>query len=645
MQCPQCLAPLPPESSVCPGCGGDLAVALALQALQQDLQRVREHSAGVAAELDHLQERLTVFASAVHLRLHAAPVQHASGTAPAAAPPAAAPAPDETGAVPAEAEAPAAQSTLAMPGATEIRFGQKWLLIAGVIITVLGIGFFLKYAFEQNWIGPRGRILLGYLAAVGFLGAGNYFRRQTAVAAFGLYLLGGGLATLYLTTFAAFQLYQLLAQGPTFGFMVLITTFACLLALVYDTQWLAALGLIGGFLTPVILSTGHNQQMVLMSYMALLNGGILTLAFAKRWPLLNALGFLCTWLLFSGWFVSSYTAAAFWRTMVFLQLFFLTYALAPFAYYFMAVRHERVTGLVVTGLNTLIAFGYAFGMVRAYATLQAASLITLAYAGLFFALTRVLYRRHPENGEPLLLMLAKGLFFLILTVPLLCSGHWITVFWAIQGAVILWAALSLRHLWLSYGALALLALAVGKLLFYDYGEVFQLSAGLSYAGGFATRWLERWSTLIVVLGALLGSARQLRTSGDAGAPWQATTAAWVSGVFAVLVFLVLTLEVSAWFFDYAPQARFAAISVLWTLFSVGLMLIGFRQRHAVLRLVSLGLFGITVGKVFLWDMARASTPFRIVSFVVLGLVLIGASYLYYRYRDRLFPTSRPEDVC
>src|SRR5207302_7359592 len=127
------------------------------------------------------------------------------------------------------------------------------------------------------------RIILGYLAAVAFVGAGEVFRRRSGTAVFGLYLTGGGLATLYLTTYAAFQLYDLLSQAVAFGLLVLVTILACLLALVYDTQWLAVLGLIGGFLTPVILSTGQGAQVVLMSYMVLLNAGILAIAAYKRW--------------------------------------------------------------------------------------------------------------------------------------------------------------------------------------------------------------------------------------------------------------------------------------------------------------------------------------------------------------------------
>src|SRR6185369_683805 len=149
---------------------------------------------------------------------------------------------------------------------------------------------------------------------------------------------------------------------------------------------------------------------------------------------------------------------------------------------------------------------------------------------------------------------------------------------------------------------------------------------------------ERWSAMALILSALLYSAHRLRAAEPVLEPWQPSITTWLYGAFTLLLFCVLTFEVSAYFYARALQARFAAISVLWTLYAIALMLLGFRYQQARLRLVSLGLFGMTILKVFLADMARVSTPFRIVSFVVLGLMLIGASYLYYRYRAYLLPT-------
>jgi uncharacterized membrane protein len=417
-----------------------------------------------------------------------------------------------------------------------------------------------------------------------------------------------------------------------------------LLALVYDTQWLAVLGLIGGFLTPLILSTGQSAQVVLMSYMVLLNGGILSIAAWKRWQILNTLGFLCTWLLFTGWFVDYYTVTTFWRTLVFLHLFFLIYAFVPFLYYFVHASSAQLTGALLTSLNTLVTFAYAYVMVRTYASLPAVSLVALAYASLFFGMASYLYRRHPENLEPLIVLLAKGLLFLIIAVPMLCSGHWITLFWSVQVGVILWAGLRLHNRWLCYGALGLLLLTVGKFVFYDYGEVFAFRPEiLAYARDFAEQLLERWMTMVFVLAALLYSAHALRTAEPVLEPWQPHVTMWLYGTFAVLLFVGLTLEVSAYFYARAPQARFAAMSVVWTLYAIALMLLGFRYQQARVRLVALGLFGVTILKVFLADMARVSTPFRIVSFVLLGLMLIGASYLYYRYRGHVLRMPSAEE--
>lgn len=107
-------------------------------------------------------------------------------------------------------------------------------------------------------------------------------------------------------------------------------------------------------------------------------------------------------------------------------------------------------------------------------------------------------------------------------------------------------------------------------------------------------------------------------------------------------FLILNVEVAAFFYEYGPQARFAAISVLWTVVSVLLIIFGFVYNQSLLRRSAIGLFAITMLKVFILDMANVSTPYRVVSFLALGLMLIGASYLYHRFKDRILPVDSQE---
>lgn len=659
MQCPVCKTILSLGAQTCLHCGADLTLLQSFDKMKQEWRQVKDD---ISARLNRLQTHFDAFEALI--------VSHRPGQPqPASSTPASPqvessvskssvniPPPLDAPQQEAQEESPSPQpppppawpphrAATSSPGrATEVQLGQKWLLIGGIAITVLGLGFFLKYAFEQNWVGPVGRVLLSYLASAAFLGVGDHFRRKEAKT-FGLYLLGGGIAALYLTTFAASQIYDLIGPILAFGLMLLITILAGTLSLLYATKWLSVLGLIGGFLTPILLSTGQDNQLALMSYMTLLNVGILAIAAFKQWTLLNYLGFGFTWFLFSGWYASFYEIEKFWRTIFFLNLFFLIYAVAPFLYYFVRERQERVQSLAILSPNAFIAFGFSYAMIREYAALPFVSIITLAYAGLFFWMAYYLYQRSRENRDPFVLLLSQGIFFLLITVPILFSGHWITVFWAAQTIALLWAAVHLQHRWLYRGAAVMLVLTVGKFVLHDYDEIFRLRLlDLYYARGFTHLIVERWLTTTVVLTTLFTSAHLLRTASTEALPaWLEKGESQLLRTFGILLFLALNCEVGAFFYDYAPQARFAAISVLWTLFAAALMGLGFTKDLANLRQTSLGLFAVTVVKVFFWDMAKVSTPFRIISFIVLGLMLIGASYLYYRYRERLGADTREEE--
>jgi uncharacterized membrane protein len=110
----------------------------------------------------------------------------------------------------------------------------------------------------------------------------------------------------------------------------------------------------------------------------------------------------------------------------------------------------------------------------------------------------------------------------------------------------------------------------------------------------------------------------------------------------IVLFIVLNIETSRFFGDHLPAASFAAISVLWTVFSVVLMMLGFKENSSLLRKISLGLFAVTLGKVFLFDMENIRTPYRIISFIILGLVLVGTSYLYYKFKDKILSAMSSE---
>ncbi len=526
----------------------------------------------------------------------------------------------------------------------EIQFGQKWLLVSGIIIMVLGVGYFLKYSFDQNWIGPAARVSMAYLTGIVLLVLGERFRKKDFVA-FGLNLVGGGIATLYFSTYAAYQMYDLFDQGVSFGIMVMITALAGTLAVIYDSKQTAVLGLIGGFLTPVLLSTGRDNQLALMTYMVILNFGLLGIAFYKNWRSLNYLGFIFTSLLFAAWYANHYHGSKFWQTMLFLNIFFLIYAFVPFLYYFFPKRpREAIGGFSISVPNAFLTFLYSYLMIKPLFGVPAISVVSVAYAAFFLWMAQWIYRKDKTNTGILVILLGQALLFLIITVPLLFSKQWITVFWAMQATILVWIALRLYNKRLYMGGMALLGVAIGRFIFYDYPEVFYLSVDRDlYHGGAAPPFtyllVERWITTGTVLAAVYISAILLRKNAKKGTGLVTLSSKAFFTLFAILLFYALNIEVSAFFREYLPQARFAALSVLWALFSIVTIVIGFVTNESAIRKCAIGLFGLTITKVFFVDMENVSTPFRIISFMVLGLVLILASYLYHRYKDLILPKN------
>lgn len=645
MNCPKCTTLITKPGRFCAACGNDFGEELYERleyyfGLKEEFKRVAALQNNLASGLKDLLHRIENYEEMLNRDLAGSvvaspeiqPVVPAFRAEPK-------PQPQPVSAAPAYAPGPKRDSS-----ALEIQVGQKWLLVIGILTMVFGVGYFLKYSFEQGWIGPEGRVAMAYLWGIAFLVAGDRFRAKS-LERFGLSLVGGGIAVLYFSAFAAFQLYHLFDQTISFSIMVMITVLACVLAVRYDTKWLAVLGLIGGFLTPVLLSTGQDNQIALMTYMTILNLGLLGVAFYKKWDLLNTLGLIFTYLLYSAWFVQHYQDSKFWPAILFLNVFYLIYTFVPFTYQVRKGGRSDERELVLMGINAFIAFGYGFFMIRGLYGIVWVSVITIFYASVFLSMATYLFRKGMQSLDVFVVLLAKAMLFLIITIPVLFSGHWITIFWSAQGFILVWMAVKLERRSLAAGGYALLLVSILKFLLHDYSEVFHVNVvdGFSIRAGYTYLILERYVTTALLLisiasaGMLAGRARlniRVVEGGDASLIFLA---------FGIVLFIALTVETSSFFYAYLLQARFAAISVLWTLFSVGLMLIGFRQNSAAVRKISFGLFLVVVLKVFMFDMANISTPYRIISFIILGLVLVGTSYLYHRYKDRIITAlAEPE---
>ena len=176
----------------------------------------------------------------------------------------------------------------------------------GIGVLVLGIGFFVKYAIDQDWINEIGRVFIGIFCGALLLGIAHKMRKT--FVAFSSVLVGGGLAVLYLTIAIAFHDYHIFSQTVAFIIMVVITAFAVVLSLGYNRVELAILAILGGFASPFMASTGEGNYVVLFTYIFVLDVGMLVLAYYKKWNLINIVSYAFTILLFAGWLVEGFNA-------------------------------------------------------------------------------------------------------------------------------------------------------------------------------------------------------------------------------------------------------------------------------------------------------------------------------------------------
>ena len=210
----------------------------------------------------------------------------------------------------------------------ERRIGSQWLNRVGVVAVLIGVSYFLKLAFDNGWIGPGLRVLIGCLGGVGLCWWSERFRRPDSQA-FSHSLKAVGVGILYLSLWASFQLYHLLPAAIAFVAMMLVTAATAGMAIIADAELLAGLALLGGLLTPVLCDTHENHEAVLFGYLLLLSLGALALQRVKPWPRILFGAFVGACLLGAAWFDSYYSDGQFAGTLLFMSLLFAVFAAAP----------------------------------------------------------------------------------------------------------------------------------------------------------------------------------------------------------------------------------------------------------------------------------------------------------------------------
>lgn len=338
----------------------------------------------------------------------------------------------------------------------------------GAVILFFGVAFLLKYAAENTNISMSVRLIGVAIGAIAMLAFG--WKLKDKRQGYGLILQGTAVGILYLTLFAAFRLYDLVPAGLAFPLLILFSAFAMALAVLQDSRSLAILSIAGGFLAPVLTSTGSGSHIALFSYYTILNLGIFGVAWFKSWRLLNLVGFVFTFLIGTAWGVTKYQAADFATTEPFLILFFLLYS--AISLLFSIKQKPSLKGYLdatlVFGLP-LISFSLQAAMVQQYEYGLAWS--AFALGGFYLASASIVLKGKNENLKVIAeAYLALGIIFVSLVIPFALDGQWTAASWAIEGAGLVWVGIRQSRWFAKYFG-TLIQFAGGLIFLTEIGRI------------------------------------------------------------------------------------------------------------------------------------------------------------------------------
>jgi uncharacterized membrane protein len=524
-------------------------------------------------------------------------------------------------------------------GQIESIIGRRLVGWAAVALILFATAFFLKYAFDNRWIGELGRVAIGVAFGVGLIVSGfKYQLRRWRI--FSQILTAGGIVLLYLSTYAAFGYYQLVTQKVAFLYLATLIAEAAGLALLYNAPAIAIMALVGGFLTPLLLHSDRDQYRSLFAYIAALDIG--GLALLKRWNGLSTVAYFGTQLLFWLWYNERYHPQKRVAVVIFHSAIFLIFLLAHLGRSLIRRELATIEDLALLLINPFVFFATVYHLLNEtqhdWMGVFAIGL-ALMYAGAAkILLNRFLHPARPEtpktNRTELLVMIGIALTFVTIAIPIQLRSNWITIAWAVEALVILWAGLELRSARLRAFGYLLFGLAVAKLFFWDTPFPFR---------PIFTPVLNRYFlSSLIVIGCLFAASVLYQRAID-GKRIRATNLRltfWLAAV--VTLWFVMSVETQTYFAARAEAERVAAdaehlrwlgqmaLSVLWAAYAAVLAAAGFLRRSASLRWASLALFALTIVKAMLIDIARLEQLYRIIVFFVLGVLLLLVAWGYHK---------------
>lgn len=554
----------------------------------------------------------------------------------------------------------------------EFTIGGTWLNRLGAVAVILALSYFLKYSFDNHWIGPTGRIILGIVTGLALLGTGEKLRKKYFAYSQGL--IGAGNLALFFSVYAGFSFYDLISPAAAFIFLVIVMTNAVFTAVRHDSLPIGILGILGGYATPFLIGSKDPSPWILFSYLFVLTGGILGVSVYKRWNLFRLISFVLNQVIIAFWIFVTYRDAFFAPTLLFTVLNFLSYLAIATGYKLKIRENVNEAEIALIGINALAFFWWSRELLTNTFVHEYMGFYALFLAAVYILLGRLAFGLYKEDKRQVYTLFAISIVLITIAIPLQLSDKYIPFGWLLEAASLFLLANRLKSYPILLTGLVILALGTFSAplcLAEQYVPVTWIgeALGLFLMGKYLhTPELRISATAALVIGVLgffafdriydLMNSRYFLIN----LPSLDLTLATVFACFMyylyktieatreekylrtglgiavlVLIFIFVTIQNSHFFtfytvsfFNLSPEQL--SLSLLWLTYAVVLFLAGLKKDIRELRYAALGLVGIVLVKAFVIDLANLPTIYKILLFFILGLSLLGISYIYQKKR-------------
>ncbi len=349
--------------------------------------------------------------------------------------------------------------------ALENFIGLKIINLVGIIVLLIGISIGVKYAIDKNLITPFTRIVLAYVAGAGLFILSLILKKN--YEGFSAILFSGAMASAYFTTYGSFTYYNLFSQGLCFIMMAMIGIFTAIKSLAYNRQEIAVTGMVGAYAIPLLISSNHENYVLLFSYILLMNAGILFISFKRSWKILNLLALIITWSFFNGWLFFKYKDADRFYAFAFMAIYYVLFLMSAFAFSItrkIKLESRQLLHLLINNfalyISLLSIFDATSSNTVAANVSGACAILFLIFAiagNSFFYEEKILNRMH----------YAEALALSVLFVSIEFSGLTITMLWTLIAIIVFILGIATKTIWPRLAAISLLGFTLLKLILLD----------------------------------------------------------------------------------------------------------------------------------------------------------------------------------